>query len=525
MDSTTTQPKKKREMLTSFSIIFILLILVALISVAIAPFVPGITAVTVGDFFMSPVKGFGDALGVCLFVLVIGGFLGIVNKTDALNTGISVLVKNMKGNELKLIPILMALFALGGSTYGMCEETVGFYALLSATMMAAGYDSLTGAMIVLLGAGVGCLGSTVNPFCTGVAASALVDKGITVDQGVIIGLGAVLLVVSYVIAVFFTMQYAKSVKADPSRTLMSLDEVKAADEVYRTEEDETNKDVALTIRQKISLWIFAITFVIMIISFIPWTKLGVNFFECDAASHDEVTQVAPADLTKTFKEKELGELKIEGNANFSVKKEVVDNAGWSSLLTGVPLGQWYFPESTTWFLLMAIVIGVVGGLSEHEIVDSFMRGSGEIISVAMIIAVSRAVSVLMSSTGLADWILNSSSDALSGTSGVIFSVGAYFLYFVLSFLIPSTSGMATVSMPIMGPLAQNLGFNPAVMVMIFASASGVVNLFTPTNGAIMGGLALSRIEYGTWLKFVVRVVVAIVISNLIILSVALMVLR
>ena len=208
-----------------------------------------------------------------------------------------------------------------------------------------------------------------------------------------------------------------------------------------------------------------------------------------------------------------------------LKKEVVDNAGWSSLLTGVPLGQWYFPESTTWFLLMAIVIGVVGGLSEHEIVDSFMRGSGEIISVAMIIAVSRAVSVLMSSTGLADWILNSSSEALSGTSGVVFSVGAYFLYFVLSFLIPSTSGMATVSMPIMGPLAQNLGFNPAVMVMIFASASGVVNLFTPTNGAIMGGLALSRIEYGTWLKFVVRVVIAIVISNLIILSVALMVLR
>lgn len=140
MSNATAQPKKKREMLTSFSIIFIILILVALVSVAMAPFVPDIKSVTVGEFFMSPVKGFEDAIGVCLFVIVIGGFLGIVSKTDALNTGITVLVKNMKGNELRLIPILMGLFALGGSTYGMCEETVGFYALLSATMMAAGYD-------------------------------------------------------------------------------------------------------------------------------------------------------------------------------------------------------------------------------------------------------------------------------------------------------------------------------------------------------------------------------------------------
>ena len=524
MSNATAQPKKKREMLTSFSIIFIILILVALVSVAMAPFVPDIKSVTVGEFFMSPVKGFEDAIGVCLFVIVIGGFLGIVNKTDALNTGITVLVKNMKGNELRLIPILMGLFALGGSTYGMCEETVGFYALLSATMMAAGYDSLTGAMIVLLGAGVGCLGSTVNPFCTGVAASALVDKGIHVDQAVIIGLGCILLISSYLIALFFVLQYAKNVKDDPTRSLMSSDEIAAAEEALGTDENDSSANVSLSGKQRVVLWIFSITFAIMVISFIPWSKLGVNVFEADAASHDEITQIEPKDVTKAYEEKELGKLDIKGDAQFTLTKEVVDNPGWSAFLTGTPLGQWYFPESTAWFLIMGILIGVIGGLSEHEIVDAFMQGSGEIMSVVLIIAVSRGVSVLMGTTGLADWLLNTASDALAGTSGVVFSVGSYLLYFFLSFLIPSTSGMATVSMPIMGPLAQNLNFNPAVMVMIFAAASGAVNLFTPTSGAIMGGLALSRIQFSTWMNFVTKVVVAIALANMIILSIALMVL-
>lgn len=524
MSDATAQPKKKREMLTSFSIIFIVLILVALVSVGMASVTPDITAATIGDFFMAPVKGFEDALGVCLFVMVLGGFLGIVNKTDALTTGISVLVKNMKGNELALIPVLMGVFALGGSTYGMCEETVGFYALLSATMMAAGYDSLTGAMIVLLGAGVGCLGSTVNPFATGVAAAALKDMHIEPDQTIIIGLGALLLVVSYAIAVFFVMQYAKRVKADPSRTLMTTEEIQQAEETYMKDEDEKDSNVSLSGKQRVVLWVFAVTFAIMIISFVPWGKLGVNFFEMDAASHEETTEVTADDIAGAYKDKDLGDLEFTGDVKAKVTTEVTDNAGWSSILTGVPLGQWYFPESTTWFLLMAIIIGIIGGLSEHEIVDSFMIGSGEMMSVVLVIAVSRAVTVLMGSTGLSQWVLTTASEALKGTSGVVFAVGSYLLYFALSFLIPSTSGMANVSMPIMGPLAQNLGFNPAVMIMIFSAASGVVNLFTPTSGAIMGGLALSRIQYSTWIKFVTKVVAAIAFANVIILSVALLVL-
>ena len=521
MSDTTTQPKKKkREMLTSFSIIFILLAIVAIITIIVGNITPDVKGATLGDFLMAPAKGFADAIDVCLFVMVLGGFLGIVNKTDALSTGIAVLVNKMNGKEMALIPILMAIFAFGGTTYGMCEETVGFYALLSATMMAAGYDSLTGAMIVLLGAGVGCLGSTVNPFATGVASAALTGLDIAVDQAVIIGLGLILLLVTYIIAVFFVLRYAKRVKADPSRTLMSATEIENAEAAYAN--DETGeKNLALTGKQKGVLVIFAAAFIVMVISFIPWEDLGVNAFVAGASSHEEVTEVTGDDIAEKYADD--GVLTFKNEVKGELATEVVDNAGWSAFLTGTPLGQWYFAESTTWFLLLAIIIGIVGGLSEHEIVDEFMAGAGDMMSVVMIIAVSRGVSVLMSSTGLADYVLNSAASALSGTSGVVFAIGSYLLYFLLSFLIPSTSGMATVSMPIMGPLAAQLGFNPAVMVMIFSAASGAVNLITPTSGAIMGGLALSRVEYSTWFKFALKIVASVAVASIIVLTIAMLV--
>lgn len=224
-----------------------------------------VSAVPSGDLMMSPVNGFKDGLGVALFVFVLGGFPAIVNKTDALSAGIGALVRKMGGNELKLIPVLMLIFAILGSMYGFCEETIGFYALLSATMMAAGFDALTGAMMVLLGAGGGCLDSTVNPFATGIAADVLASSGIVADQGVVIGLGLVLLVTPYLVSVYFVMRYAKGVKADRSRTLMSADEVAASGEAYGEAAVAGNQYEPLSHKQKVVLWLFGLSFLVMIV--------------------------------------------------------------------------------------------------------------------------------------------------------------------------------------------------------------------------------------------------------------------
>ena len=487
----TETAKKKRGMPSSFTILLALLAIVAVVTVIVSGTSGGaVTAARLSDFCTAPIKGFADALPVCLFVMILGGFLGMMTETGALDNGIAVLVQKLKGNEIMLIPVLMLIFSLGGTTYGMCEETVPFYALLAATMMAAGFDPMVGAATVLLGAGCGCLGSTVNPFAAGAAVDALTGVDIAVNQSIIIGLGAVLWLVTTVMSIVFVMNYAKKVKADKGSTILSMQELKDAEEAHGKAASEVHKEVKLTGRQKGVLIAFAFTFVVMIVGFIPLADLNegvANFFDAGA--------VYDAD----------------GNA-------VVQ--GWSALITGLPIGQWYFDEASTWFFLMAILIGIIGGLSEKQIVNTFITGAADMMSVVLVIALARGISVLMASTGLDVFVLDAAANALAGLSGVIFAPMSFLVYFGLSFLIPSTSGMATVSMPIMGPLAVKLGFSPEVMVMIFSAAIGVVNLFTPTSGAIMGGLALAKIEWTTWLKFALKLIVALSVVCAVILTVA-----
>ena len=487
----TETAKKKRGMPSSFTILLALLAIVAVVTVIVSGTSGGaVTAARLSDFCTAPILGFADALPVCLFVMILGGFLGMMTETGALDNGIAVLVQKLKGNEIMLIPVLMLIFSLGGTTYGMCEETVPFYALLAATMMAAGFDPMVGAATVLLGAGCGCLGSTVNPFAVGAAVDALTGVDIAVNQSIIIGLGAVLWIVTTAMSIVFVMNYAKKVKADKGSTILSMQELKDAEEAHGKAASEVHKEVKLTGRQKGVLIAFAFTFVVMIVGFIPLADLNegvANFFDAGA--------VYDAD----------------GNA-------VVQ--GWSALITGLPIGQWYFDEASTWFFLMAVLIGIIGGLSEKQIVNTFITGAADMMSVVLVIALARGISVLMANTGLDVFVLDAAANALAGLSGVIFAPMSFLVYFGLSFLIPSTSGMATVSMPIMGPLAVKLGFSPEVMVMIFSAAIGVVNLFTPTSGAIMGGLALAKIEWTTWLKFALKLIVALSVVCAVILTVA-----
>ena len=478
--------KKKKFVLTSFSIIFIIIVLLGIISHLLpkASFVgedivngSGVVGAKISDILSAPILGFQDAADVCIFILVLGGLLAIVTKTGALETGIKVLVKKLKGRELILIPILMLIFSIGGTTYGMMEETVAFYGLLAFTMVAAGMDTIVASATVLLGAGVGVLGSTINPFAVGAAISALPD-GIKVNQGITIGLGVALWIVSYIIAVLFVLNYAKKVKADKGSTFLSLQEQKAMDKAF-AKEDYLNTDAKLTTRQKIVLWLFGLTFVVMIIGFIPWVDFGViPASVADAGTH------------------------------------------FSAFLTGNCFGYWWFLDGAVWFFVMAIIIGIVGKLKEHELVEAFIEGASDILSVVLIIAVARGASVLMKTTYLDNYIIYNAAEALKGTPAVVFAPLNYLLHVGLSFLVPSSSGLASLSTPIMGPLAYQLGFSVETNIMILVAANGLVNLITPTCGAIMGGLALARVDYSTWFKWSIKVVLTIALASMVILTLA-----
>ncbi len=381
----------------------------------------------------------GDLAGavqVFFFVLAIGAFITVTIKTGALDAGIGRVTERFRKRGLLLIVILMVIFSVGGTTYGMAEETLGFYAIILPVIIALGYDRLVGVEIIMVGAGVGTLASTVNPFATGVGSDA---AGVALGDG--IGLRLIMYAVLTIITVLYVLRYAGRVRGDPAKSLVPALE---GDDAVAS--GPAGPPQPITGKQKTVLWIFGLTFGLMIFSVIPW-------------------------------------------------------GDFSSSLEGITLG-WYFPELAALFIVGAVLAGLVGGLGEEGTVTGIISGAGDFIGAALIIAVARGVTVIMNNSGITDTVLHSLETVVSGLPSGAFIVVMYLVNIVLAFLVPSSSGHATLAIPIMAPLGDFAGVSRAMVVTAFQSASGWMNLFTPTSAIVMGGLALSRVRYDRYLRFI-----------------------
>jgi uncharacterized ion transporter superfamily protein YfcC len=394
------------------------------------------------------------AIDIALFIIVIGGFLGVTMKTGAIQAGIGSLVQRMAGRERLMIPALMCVFALGGTTYGMAEESLAFYALVITVLIAAGYDALTGAAVVLLGCGIGVLGSTINPFATGIASGI---AGIPISDG--LAGRIVILLAALPIGIFFVLRYADRVKADPSHS--AVFSMKAENEARFRAEDEDG-EITLTGTHKVILVVFALAFVVMIYGVIPWEDLGI----------------------------------------------------------ALPTWWWWFPEMTASFLLFTIIIGLIGRMREGELTSNFVDGARELLGVALIIGIARGITVIMNNGQITDTVLHWVENALGDTGEGVFAVVMFVLFLPLSFLIPSSSGLATVAMPITAPLAGFVGVSEAIVVTAYQSASGIMNLFIPTSAVVMGGLAIARVPYGTYLRWVWPLLAALTALCVVVLGVS-----
>lgn len=383
------------------------------------------------DVIMAPIAGFynpdsyvANAIDVALFVLIIGGFIGVVTATGAIDAGIRRAMLRLKGREIWMIPILMALFALGGTTYGMAEETLAFYGLLIPVMIAAGYDALVGVAVIMLGAGIGVLGSTINAFSTVIASDA---AGISFADG--IWLRLVIFALAWAAAVAWVMRYAIRVKADPTLSII-YDQKTANDAKFGVEVT----DADFTGMHKIVLVLFAATF--------------------------------------------------------------------GAMIWGVSVGGWWMAQMSGLFLAAAIVIGIIGRLGEPRLVEAFIAGARDLLGVALIIGLARGIVVVMDAGQITDTILHSAETTVAGLSSAAFISVIYGVELGLSFFVPSTSGLAVLSMPILAPVADFAGVERSLVVTAFATASGWVNLITPTSAVVMGGLAIGRVPYQRWLRFV-----------------------
>ncbi|SOB77097.1 Uncharacterized membrane protein YfcC, ion transporter superfamily [Marinobacter sp. LV10R510-11A] len=387
------------------------------------------------DIMLAPTAGFYDpdsyvanAIDVALFVLFLGGFLGVMNATGAIDTGIRSAMRHLKGHEIWMIPILMTLFAIGGTTYGMAEETLAFYAILIPVMMAAGYDAVTGVAIILIGAGIGVLGSTINPFATVIAANA---ADIPFTDGIVVRF--ILLIGGLLICAAYVMRYALRVKADPSRSVVAK-QWDAHRRLFLGKHEDEFHDSTLTRTQIIALLIFAATFVVMI---------------------------------------------------------------W-----GVSSQGWWMARMGALFFGAAVVIGIVARLGEKKLTGSFVDGARDLLGVALVVGLARGIVVIMDQGMIADTILHSAEASLGGLPELAFINLMFWIEVGMSFFVPSSSGLAVLSMPILAPLADFANVGRDLVVTAYQSANGLVNLINPTFAVVVGGLAIGRVSYDRWIAFI-----------------------
>ena len=441
----------------------------------------------VGDFFLAPVNGlyglqnpetgvvlpFGvgslfGAVGVFMFVLAIGAFMTMVLATGALDVAIGKLAYAVRDRPWLVIVAVMALFSLLGTSMGWADETLGFYALLIPLMLALGYDRLVAAGAIIASATVGAMASTVNPFSIGVA-SEFADVGI----GDGIGLRWIGWFVLTALTIAYVVRYAERVKAQPERSLIGFTDEDRAE----VEKDQSAAELSLSGRQKLVLVITTFSFLLLVFSVIPWDSI-IGFETTDPVTH-----------------------------------ETVQNDYWWNL-------GWWFPELSALFLVAAVVVGLVAGFSEKEITGNIGRGFGDFIGAGVAVVLARGVTVILNNTQTIDTILSWMEDAVGDTSAVGFTGLVFIINTGIAFIIPSSSGHATLAMPLLAPLGDFADVSRPLVVTAWSWGAGIARFITPTSAVVMAGIALAGVRYDKWIRFMLPLMGILAVAAFVMLGIA-----
>ncbi|UQY80326.1 YfcC family protein [Candidatus Hepatincola sp. Av] len=384
----------------------------------------------VKDVLQSFAKGMLDASDIIVFLLIIGGAYGVVLETGALDTGFKKVITKLGNKDKLLIPMVLFLFAIGGTVTGMWEETLAFYMLIVPLVIAMGYDALVGAGAILIGAAIGNMSSITNPFSTGIASGI---ANVSLSDGM--GIRCIMWVVAVAVAIIYVMLYATKVKKDPKKSL--LYSLRADHKKHFGHLAEDKLFVNFTLKHKIivAAFIFNIMFMVFSIVYLDWWVI----------------------------------------------------------------------EITMQFIVLAVFCGYIAGMNEKQIWDNFVKGGQDFLFAAYVIGLARGVYSVAHDGAIVDTMLYYLSTWLANLPEELFLLLNQIAQLIVGFFVPSSSGHAALVIPILSPMAEILNVPKASIIITYTVASGLVNLVTPVAGVLMGALAICRIPFSAWLRFVIPI--------------------
>jgi len=382
---------------------------------------------------------FGGA-EIFLFVLAVGAFIAVSLATGALDRGMNRLAWRTHKHGWMLIAVIMVVFSVLGSVEGFAEETLAFYGLLVPLMLALGYDRMVAVGAIIVGAGVGVMGATVNPFSIGIASG---FAKVSIIEGMPLRL--LMWAVMTAVAIWWVLRYAAKVRADPDKSVVGF----LPGDRERALATSKGEHPPLQGRDKMLLAAMGFTFVFMIYSIMPFAEIFSG----------------------------------------SGAKPYAWQLGWS------------FSQLSMLFVVAAVIIGVLGRLSEKRLTDAFMKGMGEFLYPAAVIVLARGVTVIMHNAKVTDTVLHAMEHAATSVGKGPFAVVMFIINLPLGFLIPSTSGFATLAMPILAPLSEFAHVSRGLTITAWNASSGWMNLWIPTTAVVVGGVALAKVPYNKYLRW------------------------
>ncbi|MEO8116952.1 MAG: YfcC family protein [Bacteroidota bacterium] len=386
----------------------------------------------------APVKGILDSIDISLFILLIGGFMAVFNKTGAMFKGVKYLAQQMKGKERLLIVILVFVFSFFGGSYGMDVESIVFYPVLVPLFMAEDYDVMVPLAIVFGGTCVGFIASFTNPFSTIIASNA---AGINWIDGLYERI--LFFVIATSLLAWYILRYAAKVKKDRTASIVyKVDGITQSPFEIEVHTEGTREK--LSAKSKLLLFIFVSTFITMI--------------------------------------------------------------------AGIVFLNWWTTEMSTLFFGSAILVGFIHRIGEKIFVTEFIKGAASLLSVALIIGMARGVTIILNDGLVGDSILFYASNVVQHFQPGIFIILVMIFYFFFAILVSSSSGMAVLTMPIIGALAIIVNIPGREIVNAYLFGIGIMFLISPT-GSAFPALLMVKVSYKAWLKFITPLIIALLILS------------
>jgi uncharacterized ion transporter superfamily protein YfcC len=376
----------------------------------------------ISDILLAFPKGLIEVADIVFYIFIIGGAFGVLNRTGTIQAGINSIVRRFGGKKALIVPLLTFIFAVGGGSIGIAEETLIFLPALLLLARSLGYDSLMAGGIALVGANAGFASAFMNPFTVGVAQGIV---GLPLFSG--IAFRAIVWAIITTVSIIFLTRYAARVRAKPSISLMyELDKQRDPVESQDIEERFTKKHVA-----------------VLIISVLALGALAVGAIQ------------------------------------------------W----------QWGILQLSALFFGLSILAGPLGGLSLNETAQSFIKGAADITYAALVVGLARGTLVILRDAYVIDTVTHAMATVVQRLPSSISVMGIYAMQNGLNFIVPSGSGQAAVSMPILAPLGDILGITRQTNVLAYQLGNGFTNIFTPTQGYFMAGLGILQIPWSTWVRW------------------------